>query len=85
MLTVKELREKIKDLPDDTVVSIYVGGPDSQNWIANKIEIYDGLLVPRKKVRHRIEGGYTININDIDLEDFGGKYTKAHCVNISIF
>lgn len=30
MLTVKDLREKIKDLPDDTVLSVYVGGPDSQ-------------------------------------------------------
>lgn len=85
MLTVKELREKIKALPDDTVVSIYVGGPDSQNWIANKVEIYDGLVVPRKKVRHRIEGGYTIDVNGINLEDFGGKYAKAHCLNISIF
>lgn len=87
MLTVKDLREKIKDLPDDTVLSVYVGGPDSQNWLVSRIESYDALLIlPKKTKRRHIDGNYTVKIDDIDLDDeYWTSKPRCKCLNIATF
>lgn len=87
MLTVKDLREKIKDLPDDTVLSVYVGGPDSQDWLVSRIESYDALLILPKKTKYRrIDGNYTVKIDGIDLDDkYWANKPRCKCLKISVF
>lgn len=45
-LTVGQLKKQLADVPDDGVVAIYVGGADSQYWLAQTVIHDQGIIIP---------------------------------------
>lgn len=43
-LTLKDFREATKDFPENSIISAWVGGPDSQNWVMKSLDIQAGLI-----------------------------------------